>query len=71
MSADPSTAARLEQIEILLSHLQHDIDRLNEALISQQTEIVELKRSLLKLEAAVDQIPHTPHDPLDERPPHY
>ncbi|MGD9855731.1 MAG: SlyX family protein [Planctomycetaceae bacterium] len=71
MSADEPTETRLENIEVLLSHLQHDIDKLNDALISQQAEIVDLKRSLLKLESTVDQFPPPLQDPLDERPPHY
>ena len=71
MSADRPTDERLATIETLLSHLQHDVDKLNEALISQQTEINGLSRSLHKLESAVDQIPQPPENPLDERPPHY
>jgi len=71
MSGDESTDVRLEKIEVLLSHLQHDVDKLNDALISQQAEIGGLKHSLAKLESAVDQIPQPPRSPLDERPPHY
>ena len=65
------TEDRLATIEMLLSHLQHDIDKLNEAFMTQDAEIDELKRSLARLEAAVVQIPQPPDDPLDERPPHY
>ncbi len=71
MSADRATDERLDTIETLLSHLQHDVDKLNEALISRQTEISELNRQLTKLTSAVDQIPQPPDNPLDERPPHY
>ena len=71
MDAERPTEERLESIETLLSHLQHDVDKLNEALFSQQAEISELKMQLSKLESTVDQIPQPPENPLDERPPHY
>ena len=71
MSADRPTGERLATIETLLSHLQHDMDTLNEALISQQAEIDGLNQLLGKLKSTVDQIPQPPENPLDERPPHY
>ncbi len=71
MSASPPDSDRLANIEILLSHLQHDVDKLNEALIAQQTEIREVRRSLRRVESEVDLMGQLPSDPLDERPPHY
>ena len=71
MTADESTQDRLTAIEMLLSHLQHDIDKLNEALIFQQSEIDGLRRSLARIEAAVDELPLPPTDPTHDRPPHY
>ncbi|MBX3438165.1 MAG: SlyX family protein [Planctomycetaceae bacterium] len=71
MNSGASTEERLATIEVLLSHLQHDVDKLNDALISQQGTIDELRRSLVKLESQVDQMPFPAQDPLDERPPHY
>jgi uncharacterized coiled-coil protein SlyX len=62
---------RLTQVESLLSHLQHDIDKLNDALIDQQRQVDELRTLVLKLESAVEQFPDSPRDPREERPPHY
>lgn len=74
MTADqPESNAieRLLQVEMLLSHLQHDVDKLNAALIEQQTQIEGLSRLVSKVEAVVDQMPEPPRDPGEERPPHY
>jgi len=67
----PSESERLVQVESLLSHLQHDVDKLNGALIEQQQQIEDLRKLISKLEADVEQIPDTPRDPREERPPHY
>ncbi len=71
MSASLPESDRLANIEILLSHLQHDVDKLNEALIAQQAEIREVRRSLQRVESEVDLMGQAPSDPLDEKPPHY
>jgi SlyX protein len=67
----PGDAERLTQVEVLLSHLQHDVDKLNEVLIEQQAQIDVLKQLVRKVESVVDQIPEPPLDPEQERPPHY
>lgn len=67
----PSDSERLVQVESLLSHLQHDVDKLNEALIEQQQQIEDLRKLVSKVESDVQQIPDSPRDPREERPPHY
>ncbi|MCA9028488.1 MAG: SlyX family protein [Planctomycetaceae bacterium] len=71
MSASPSDEDRLAKIEILLSHLQQDIDKLNEALIGQQKETMALRTLISRVESEVDQLAFPPANPLDEKPPHY
>lgn len=71
MPDSPTDSDRLAQIEMLLSHLQHDIDKLNEALISQQTQIDEINTSISRVESEVEQLAVPPSNPLDEKPPHY
>ncbi|MCA9077310.1 MAG: SlyX family protein [Planctomycetaceae bacterium] len=71
MSDSPDDSERLATIEILLSHLQHDIDKLNEALISQQGQIDEIRASISRVESEVEQLAVPPSDPVDEKPPHY
>jgi len=71
MTASQPHEDHLAKIETLLSHLQHDIDKLNDALISQQAEIDGFRRSLSQVESNVDQLSFPPQNPLDEKPPHY
>lgn len=67
----PNESGRLTQVETLLSHLQHDVDKLNEALINQQSQIDEVRQLITKVEAVIDQLPEPEPDPAHERPPHY
>ena len=54
---------RLTRVETLLSHLQHDLDKLNDALVGQQLQIDQLRQLMSKVEAAVDQLPESPRIP--------
>ena len=71
MSDHSTDNDRLAKVEMLLSHLQHDIDKLNEALISQQAQIDGIQRSISRVESEVEQLAVPPSNPLDEKPPHY
>lgn len=74
MTADSSPSPaddRLTKLELLLSHLQYDVDKLNDALISQQSQIDQLRQSLSKMESVIEHLPEPPRDPQQERPPHY
>jgi uncharacterized coiled-coil protein SlyX len=74
MTADslpPHADDRLTKLELLLSHLQYDVDKLNAALISQQAQIDELRQSLSKVQGVLEHLPETPRDLEQERPPHY
>lgn len=74
MTADsftPSEDERLTRLESLLSHLQYDVDKLNDALVAQQSQIDELRRMMSKMESVIEHLPEAPRDPDQERPPHY
>ena len=61
------TARTAREMSDILTH----IDKLNEALIFQQSEIDKLRQSLTRLEASLDELPLPPSDPAADRPPHY
>ncbi len=71
MPASPSDNDRLANIEMLLSHLQHDVDKLSEALILQHSEMKNIRTSISKVESEVEQLGVPPSNPVDEKPPHY
>jgi SlyX protein len=74
MTADPPPPGaddRLTKLELLLSHLQYDVDKLNDALISQQSQIDELRQTFSKMQSVVEHLPEPPRDLEQERPPHY
>ena len=67
MSDEPhSDSDRINAIEMVVAHLQHDIDQLNSALVQQGNDIRELKRSL---ELIVQRLPTvTDNKPGKESP---
>ena len=64
---------RLVALELLVTHLERDLGALNLALLSQQKQIDAISRSIERLEGRIARIADadTPHNPADERPPHY
>lgn len=73
-SASPaSTEARLEKIESVLAHLQHDIDSLNTSLLSQFRRIQEFESRFGRIEGELQILsdPSERRDAGSERPPHY
>ena len=73
MSTSEPTPERIVELESLVAHLEHEFDQLNSVVLRQQREIDNLKRTLSKLEARLDEQADGPEvrDPLQERPPHY
>lgn len=67
----PDADNRLTRLELLLSHLQYDVDKLNEALIGQQSQIDALGQMLSKMETVIEHLPEPSRDLEQERPPHY
>ena len=64
---------RLEHVESLLMHLQHEFDLLGQVVWRQQAEIDALKKELQRLNEQLVTQPDGPEfrDPQAEQPPHY
>ena len=71
-SAD-STEVRLERIESVLAHLQHDVESLNASLLNQYRRMQEFESRFVRLESElqVESDPNERRDAASERPPHY
>jgi uncharacterized coiled-coil protein SlyX len=71
----PSPDQRLENIESVLAHLQHDVDSLNASLLNQLRRLQQFESRFSRLEHEMQMI-HAPQersnpDPGADRPPHY
>ncbi len=69
----PATEDRLTNVELLLTHLQHDFEQLSQVVFRQQAEIDALKTEVAKLSTRIVTLADNPEarDPQDEKPPHY
>ena len=69
----PESANRLLQLEMLVTHLSHDLDTLNRMVIDQQKQLDVLNRLVTRLDDRLTRIAEEeePRDPATERPPHY
>ena len=73
MTTLPTLEARLENVESLLTHLQHDLEQLSQVVWRQQADLVGLKKELQRVDACMVTLaePSEGRDPIDEKPPHY
>lgn len=73
MSQAPSLTDRVIELELLVTHLQHDLDALNSVILDQQKQLEALHRLISRLDARVTRLGEDdePRDPAAERPPHY
>lgn len=65
---------RLVALELLVTHLEHEHQAFNAALLEQQQAIAGLKRLLERLDSRMTRLlddDDEPRDPSQERPPHY
>jgi SlyX protein len=64
---------RLTNVELLLTHLQHDLEQLSQEVFRQQSELDALRKELTLLDSRVVTLTESPEvrDPLAEKPPHY
>lgn len=69
----PATEDRLTNVELLLTHLQHDFEQLSQVVFRQQSEIDALRKELVLLDSRVVTLTEGPEirDPQAEKPPHY
>lgn len=72
-SAMPPTEDRVTNVELLLTHLQHDLDQLSQVVFRQQAELDALRKELTTLDSRVGTLTEGPEtrDPQAEKPPHY
>ena len=70
---DDSAHDRLTAIESVLTHLQHDVEQLHEALVGYRQDLDALRQDLAAIRGQVERIETGPEvrDPKLERPPHY
>jgi SlyX protein len=71
MTRDSET--RITELELLVTHLQRDLEALNSVVLEQQKQLDRLGKSLDKLDHQVEDMLDggESRDPLAERPPHY
>ncbi|QDU81103.1 hypothetical protein Pla110_28400 [Polystyrenella longa] len=71
----PDTEAlllRITDLEMLFTHLQHDVQQLNGVVLEQQSQLDDLRHINEKLQQHIEEIEGTEErNPSDERPPHY
>jgi SlyX protein len=73
MPESPSLPDRVVELELLVTHLQRDLDTLNGVLLDQQKQLDALGRLVARLDDRVTRLgdEDEPRDPVEERPPHY
>jgi SlyX protein len=71
--SDTNSHDRLINLELLLTHMQHDLEQLSQVVYRQQTELDALRKELTRLDSRVVTLAEGPEtrDPLAEKPPHY
>lgn len=63
---------RQQAVEEAVMHLQHDLARLNSALVDQQLQLSRIQRLLDDVDDRLERLdPFEKRDPAAERPPHY
>lgn len=73
MPTPDELAERLQSLEMLAMHMQHDIEQLNEVILSQQGEIRGLRALVERFQGQLEDAMREPEirDLEEERPPHY
>jgi uncharacterized coiled-coil protein SlyX len=68
-----SQESRLVSLELLVTHLEHDLGALNSAVLDQQKEIQTLRLVIGRLEERIARLgeEEDPRSAENERPPHY
>jgi uncharacterized coiled-coil protein SlyX len=64
---------RVTQLELLVMHLQHDLEQLSSVVVEQEAELTKLRGALGKVEHRVLELAERqdPSSPADDKPPHY
>lgn len=69
----PNADDRLTNVELLMTHLQHDYEQLSQVVFRQQAELDGLRKQLVLLDSRVVTLSEGSEvrDPQAEKPPHY
>ncbi|MCA9041657.1 MAG: SlyX family protein [Planctomycetaceae bacterium] len=63
---------RIMELETLFTHLQHDVQQLNQVILEQQKQLDALHKKNEQLLQHIEELEKPEErDPLQERPPHY
>lgn len=72
MSTPEQLSQRVVDLEILVTHLQHDLQTLNEVILDQQKQLDLFREVIGRLDDRMARLDTTEKfDPGLERPPHY
>jgi uncharacterized coiled-coil protein SlyX len=73
MPTPEELSARVQSLEMLAMHLQHDVEQMNEVILAQQAEIRGLRTLLERFQGQLENALRDPEvrDIEEERPPHY
>jgi SlyX protein len=61
------------ELELIVTHLQNDLEQMNSVVLLQQADLDAVKKHLANLEAQLAEASQSDdsQDPSEERPPHY
>jgi uncharacterized coiled-coil protein SlyX len=68
---DKELAARLEKMESVLAHLEHQYDQLNEVVLEQSRQLLKLQALQQKLSHTLEGIELDRIKSTNAKPPHY
>ncbi|MBC8356102.1 MAG: SlyX family protein [Planctomycetes bacterium] len=74
MSETEPLERRIVQLEELVSHQEHTVQQLNEAVVQLRKELDHVEAKCNEQEGRIRSLSENPmgqRDPLDEKPPHY
>jgi SlyX protein len=71
--AENIQSEKINQLELMVAHLQHDYDKLNSVIIDLHKELREMNSRIEHLDGRVTTLAEGPEfrNPEEEKPPHY
>jgi len=72
-SSGAASAEQVVELQLLVTHLQRDMETLNQVVLEQQRQLDHLRMLVTRIDDRIIQMsPDSPtFDPRSERPPHY
>ncbi|MEZ6045416.1 MAG: SlyX family protein [Planctomycetaceae bacterium] len=69
---DQQLSNRITELEMLFTHLQHDVQQLNEVVLQQRQQLERLQKVNEQLQQHIEELENPEvRNPQEERPPHY